>query len=924
MLTAGLPFALAPLAGSAQISATDAESMGQAKGQAKTQPNPAAFAAMMSTSDTKASGSLGKNDLETSAALPLFKNLRHDVEKSKPGLLLLSTNITSSIMLSAATLKNGQMDSTTSRTGDFGQQPFAENPENKENLLQVLDNQERDTSQNSTVRETGLSKGEGLAILPAEMQVSDGSSKSEPSSIMTTAALLTQPLLAPLHTTVAAAASVDTSTSASEVAKPALQMATNPNSVAALPNRNATDQLATPSDIETADVMKSVSGEQTVNPVMQGKQHARTGKPASGASTHEPQPVDSVPVPNSDLVRSADSQMRQASLQPAFAKQASAAENSALETQRPSMHRRAAQTAKLASGFTNAQDGAKVGANGPEVIKIAEVAGPTQAVSPEQSFATANPNVAGGKLLRPDNALNTATQNTEGRSFDQVWPKNNVASELKTTALIPTQTVAKDANADLIAPILSKNANPSAIRNSSSTVIPSSGFGIANATSVAMKTKISLPLAEKISAGTTSLLSLQETENLLSTKELLRAPVARKALIGAVDRLTPESTTSDFEQAPDLILATKLAAPSRSDVSAAVTNTVFRNEAVLSQTQGNTQKKTIDSVSAQATIEASLMGRQAQPQPQTMQPYQASRASASTIDDADLQLTSVSQLSVAPFTETRQKVVNSTTVGFKQKTNGPSASGLSRAENNGFEAAVSGVTVFDRTHTERSDEAAITHDPATTVTLNAPIDDRPSAARPISPGNIQSQFTRANQGDDMSGLAAFDGLVAQRAGRVLANAFAEGGEVMVRLDPPSLGRIDMTVGFEANGVLRAVLAPAEPATLELMRREAGTIAMALAESGVRADTQSLKVEAGSQGNQSATASQGDARNSTSDFTGQQYNGQQGASGWQEQQATNQRDTHDQSERELKEASMLEPVKAKKIAGQAGYQLDLSA
>lgn len=64
-------------------------------------------------------------------------------------------------------------------------------------------------------------------------------------------------------------------------------------------------------------------------------------------------------------------------------------------------------------------------------------------------------------------------------------------------------------------------------------------------------------------------------------------------------------------------------------------------------------------------------------------------------------------------------------------------------------------------------------------------------------------------------------------------------ELTVRLDPAELGRVEVKLGFDEGGALRAVVAAESPAALELLRRETGELARALADAGVRTDANSF-------------------------------------------------------------------------------------
>lgn len=61
----------------------------------------------------------------------------------------------------------------------------------------------------------------------------------------------------------------------------------------------------------------------------------------------------------------------------------------------------------------------------------------------------------------------------------------------------------------------------------------------------------------------------------------------------------------------------------------------------------------------------------------------------------------------------------------------------------------------------------------------------------------------------------------------------------IRLDPPELGRVDVRLDFSADGKVTAALAAERAETYDLLRRDANTLARALAEAGVNVDSGGL-------------------------------------------------------------------------------------
>lgn len=71
----------------------------------------------------------------------------------------------------------------------------------------------------------------------------------------------------------------------------------------------------------------------------------------------------------------------------------------------------------------------------------------------------------------------------------------------------------------------------------------------------------------------------------------------------------------------------------------------------------------------------------------------------------------------------------------------------------------------------------------------------------------------------------------------------DGESLLIRLDPRELGRVDVRLSFDKEGVLRAVMSVDSPVALEMLRRESGDLNRSLSEAGVRSDGQSLRFDA---------------------------------------------------------------------------------
>lgn len=107
-------------------------------------------------------------------------------------------------------------------------------------------------------------------------------------------------------------------------------------------------------------------------------------------------------------------------------------------------------------------------------------------------------------------------------------------------------------------------------------------------------------------------------------------------------------------------------------------------------------------------------------------------------------------------------------------------------------------------------------------------------------------------------VAARPGQAGRELGLEIARVGREGGdELIVRLDPAELGRVEVRLAWD-EGVLGATVRAEHPAALELFRREVGDLGRALSEAGVRADTGAFRFEGGS----------GDGRHARSDRPGE--------------------------------------------------------
>ncbi|MDC7812572.1 flagellar hook-length control protein FliK [Sphingomonas koreensis] len=150
--------------------------------------------------------------------------------------------------------------------------------------------------------------------------------------------------------------------------------------------------------------------------------------------------------------------------------------------------------------------------------------------------------------------------------------------------------------------------------------------------------------------------------------------------------------------------------------------------------------------------------------------------------------------------------------------------------------------------------------PLLTQTM-APVTGRP-AAMPypaVAPASPQAPVVAAQPGR----MGADIGVEIAKA----ANGDRE--DLLIRLDPRDMGRINVRLSFDSDGVLRAVMSADSPAALDMLRRESGDLNRALADAGIRSDAQSLRFDArssdqGQGGNQSGQRGQQGSQGSTGD------------------------------------------------------------
>ena len=144
--------------------------------------------------------------------------------------------------------------------------------------------------------------------------------------------------------------------------------------------------------------------------------------------------------------------------------------------------------------------------------------------------------------------------------------------------------------------------------------------------------------------------------------------------------------------------------------------------------------------------------------------------------------------------------------------------------------------------------------PSASAAGNAPADQPPAAtpaaaptalavAGPVQPHAAQAQVQAAPLPQPTETMLAVrpDRLAADVAVEVVRQIGAGRSEFTIRLDPPDLGRIDVSLEFRGNEV-RAVVSTDNPATHDLLRRDADAFQRLFADSGFRADGQTLRFD----------------------------------------------------------------------------------
>lgn len=125
------------------------------------------------------------------------------------------------------------------------------------------------------------------------------------------------------------------------------------------------------------------------------------------------------------------------------------------------------------------------------------------------------------------------------------------------------------------------------------------------------------------------------------------------------------------------------------------------------------------------------------------------------------------------------------------------------------------------------------------------------APAPIPEAVTASHAVAQTPSSDTFLATAQPGQIGRDVGVAIAHRVSAGGEeVIVRLDPAELGRIEVRMSFDKHGDLRAVIAADSPVALDMLRRDSADLSRALNDAGVRNGGQSLhfQSEGGNSGN----------------------------------------------------------------------------
>lgn len=131
------------------------------------------------------------------------------------------------------------------------------------------------------------------------------------------------------------------------------------------------------------------------------------------------------------------------------------------------------------------------------------------------------------------------------------------------------------------------------------------------------------------------------------------------------------------------------------------------------------------------------------------------------------------------------------------------------------------------------------HGTGSAVAADLPVAGRTAAFHEI----YAAQKPAVTSSDASPVVAARTGTMGRDMGVEIARSVSAGKEqLVVRMDPADMGRINIHMSFDRDGGLRAVVSADNQGTLDLMKREMGDLSRALSDAGVRADSQSFRFD----------------------------------------------------------------------------------
>lgn len=123
------------------------------------------------------------------------------------------------------------------------------------------------------------------------------------------------------------------------------------------------------------------------------------------------------------------------------------------------------------------------------------------------------------------------------------------------------------------------------------------------------------------------------------------------------------------------------------------------------------------------------------------------------------------------------------------------------------------------------------------------------ALSPSVPHPVAAQGNHLPAPAPIPTITAQPGRIGQEMGVAIAHHIASGDAgigggdtITLRLNPVDMGRIEVKLSFDEGGTLRALVSADSPAALDMLRRDSADLGRALADAGVRSDTQTLRFE----------------------------------------------------------------------------------